>query len=112
MAALTTLCLSFMSSPSYLFLALVIAVLTFLCLINFSRIKHKKMSSLKTGPQSLDLRPSDIAKIARALRKERDYCERQQYECRALGMDQDEINYWYQERLKIQDILNRIDPEI
>jgi len=69
------------------------------------------MSSLKTGPQSLDLRPSDIAKIARALRKERDYCERQQYECRALGMDQDEINYWYQERLKIQDIINRIEPE-
>jgi hypothetical protein len=112
MAVLTTWFPYFASSPSFWFLSLVIAALTFLVIINFSRIKHKTMSSLKTGPQSLDLRPSDIAKIARALRKERDYCERQQYECRALGMDQDEINYWYQERLKIQDILNRIDPEI
>jgi hypothetical protein len=112
MAAFTTLRLFFTSSPSYWFLSLVIAALTFPVIINFSRIKHKTMSNLKTGPQSLDLRPSDMAKIARALRKERDNCERQQYECRALGMDQDEINYWYQERLKIQDILNRIDPEI
>jgi len=110
MAAPTTLCLSFMSSPSYLFLASVIAALTFLCIINFHHIKQKHMST-KTGPQSLNLQPSDIAKIVRALRKERDYCERQQYECRALGMDQEEINYWYSERLKIQDIINRIEPE-
>jgi hypothetical protein len=67
--------------------------------------------STKTGPQSLNLQPSDLAKIVRALRKERDYCERQQYECRALGMDQEEINYWDSERLKIQDIINRIEPE-
>jgi hypothetical protein len=112
MAVLTTWFPYFASSPSFVFLSSVIAGLTLILLINFSHIKHKTMSSTATGPQSLNLRPSDIAKIARALRKERDYCERQQYECRALGMDQDEINYWYQERLKIQDIINRIDPEI
>jgi hypothetical protein len=99
-----------MSSPSYWLLSLVIAALTFLCIINFHHIKQKHMST-KIGPQSLNLQPSDLAKIVRALRKDRDYCERQQYECRAMGMDQEEINYWYSERLKIQDIINRIEPE-
>lgn len=110
MAAHSIWPLFFGSSPSFYFLSSVIAALTFLILINFSPFKAKHMST-KPTPQSLDLRPSDLAKIVRALRKERDYCERQQYECRALELDQEEINYWYSERLKIQDIINRIEPK-
>lgn len=63
-------------------------------------------------PASINIQPTDLAMIARALRKEKDYCERMLHECRSLQMDQEEINYWHQQRGKCADILNRINADI
>lgn len=63
-------------------------------------------------PASINIQPSDLAMIARALRKERDYCQRMKHECRSLQMDEDEINYWRQQENKCSDIINRISSEL
>ena len=100
-----------LSSPSYFFLYLVIVALICHSLINYSNQKRKQMQNAN-GPQSLNIQPGDLAMIARALRKERDYCERMKHECRSLQMEQDEINYWHQQQIKCADILTRINADI
>ncbi len=99
-----------LSSPSYLFLYLVIVALIYHFLIN-SQQKSKKMQNAN-GPQTLNIQPSDISMIARSIRKERNYCEQMKHECRSLQMDQDEINYWQNQQQKCTDILTRLNADI